>query len=341
MKLSLHSQEHLSGTQTRMEGGPLISDTLLRQIIGGLWLLDGLLQLQPGMFTMNMVNGIMVPAIDGQPAPIAASLHWIVTFTSANLIAINLCIAIVQIVLGVLLLSGRFVKPAIIASIIWALIVWYAGEGMSLLLTGQGSILTGAPGAVILYPIIALAFYPRKTASGEQKPLLSRLWLRRIFAFFWIFAALLQLQPYWWQDGQISQASGSMLSPGTLSSVIVDPSLQWFAQVTVHDEILLNIVLIIVFLALGLGIFSSKEEYLRPWLIASIVVLLFVWWFGEALGMILTGMGTDPNTGPLLILMALASWPTLSKATSGFTSAEKDKRRENGETSSLETSSQA
>jgi hypothetical protein len=315
VKLSLHSQEHLSGSQTLTSEGPLISDTLLRLIIGGLWLLDGFLQLQPGMFTMDMINGIMAPVIDGQPAPIAASMHWIVAFTSANLTVINLCIAIVQIVLGVLLLTGRFVKPAIIASIIWALIVWYAGEGMSLLLTGQASILTGAPGAVILYPIIALAFYPRKTADGEQKPLLSRLWLRRIFAFFWIFAALLQAQPYWWQDGQISQAVGSMLSPGTLSALIVDPSLQWFAKATVHSEIALNIVLIAVFLALGIGIFFSKEEHLRPWLIASIVVLLLIWWFAEALGMILTGMGTDPNTGPLLIIMALASWPVLSKVT--------------------------
>jgi hypothetical protein len=34
-----------------------------------------------------------------------------------------------------------------------------------------------------------------------------------------------------------------------------------------------------------------------------------IWVFGEALGGILTGVGTDPNSGPLLALLALAYWP--------------------------------
>jgi hypothetical protein len=32
-------------------------------------------------------------------------------------------------------------------------------------------------------------------------------------------------------------------------------------------------------------------------------------WLAEGLGGILTGSGTDPNTGPLLALLALAFWP--------------------------------
>lgn len=337
MRFSLNTRANRSTADTA-ERQPIISNTFLRLLIGGLWLLDGLLQLQPGMFTMDMVNGVMVPTLSGQPTPIAASMKWIVLFTSEHLVVINLCIAIVQIAIGLCLLSGRFVKPAIIVSIVWALVVWYAGEGLSLLLTGQASVLTGAPGAVILYPLLALAFYPHKTANGEEKPLLSRLWLRRILAGFWVFAALLQLQPYWWQSGQISQVSGSMLSPGTLSGVIVDPALQWFATATVNNEIALNIVLIVVFLALAAGIFFSKEEHLRPWIIASIVVCLFIWWFAEALGMVLTGMGTDVNTGPLLIIMALASWLVLRKDTSR--SVQDSKEQKSSETTQEEAPSQ-
>ena len=33
-------------------------------------------------------------------------------------------------------------------------------------------------------------------------------------------------------------------------------------------------------------------------------------WVAEGLGGILTGSGTDPNSGPLLALFALAYWPT-------------------------------
>jgi len=32
-------------------------------------------------------------------------------------------------------------------------------------------------------------------------------------------------------------------------------------------------------------------------------------WLGEGLGGILTGGGTDPNSGLLLVLLALAYWP--------------------------------
>jgi hypothetical protein len=44
----------------------LLSNERLRRVLGGLWLLDGLLQLQPGMFTLNLVQnvGVSVPFQD-------------------------------------------------------------------------------------------------------------------------------------------------------------------------------------------------------------------------------------------------------------------------------------
>ncbi len=41
----------------------------------------------------------------------------------------------------------------------------------------------------------------------------------------------------------------------------------------------------------------------------AIVVAAVIWVFGEAFGTILAGGATDPNSGPLLILLALAYWP--------------------------------
>ena len=291
----------------------LLSDTRVRQIIGIIWLIDGLLQIQPQMFTMNMVNGVMAPTVNGQPALVAASLHWIIGITTHYLVPINWGIALIQVVLGVWLLSGRAVKQAVVVSAIWAVIVWYAGEGMSMLLTGQASILTGAPGAVLLYPIIALTFFPVRKSDGTQQSLLSRRGLRYILAGFWVFAALLQLQPYWWQSGQISQQISAMYSPGTLGGFILDPSLHWLSGLTSGIETPLNIVLIVIFLALGVGLFLSKARRVHPWLVASIIASLAIWWFDEALGMILTGMATDFNSGLLLVVMALACWPHVER----------------------------
>src|SRR5579884_52882 len=134
-----------------MKGGKdsmSFSSTFLRRALGLLWLIDGLFQLQPQMFTLKLVNSIMVPATMSQPGPLADNLSWIALLVAQHVILVNSLIAGVQIALGILLLSGRWIKVAVIASIVWALLVWYAGEGAGMLLTGQASVLTGAPGAV-------------------------------------------------------------------------------------------------------------------------------------------------------------------------------------------------
>lgn len=285
----------------------LLSQKLLRQIVGLLWLSVGLLQLQPQMFTMNMVNGVMKPMVQGQPAAIAANLNWIITVTTDHLVLINLMIALVQIILGILFLTGVWVRATVIASIIWALVVWYGGEGMSMLLTGQAGVLTGAPGAVLLYPLLGLLIYPR--TEETENGLIRRSTFRWFLAGFWFLAALLQLQPYWWGSGQISQTLSGLVGMGGLNGFLVDPILQGLSSATATAEIPTNIVLIVVFLGLGVALSIIKEEHVRPVLIASIVVSLVIWWGSEAFGMIFTGMATDFNSGLLLVIMALACWP--------------------------------
>jgi hypothetical protein len=39
------------------------------------------------------------------------------------------------------------------------------------------------------------------------------------------------------------------------------------------------------------------------------VVVAAALWVAEGLGEVFTGTGTDPNTGPLLALLAVAYWP--------------------------------
>ena len=138
---------------------------------------------------------------------------------------------------------------------------------------------------------------------------MSRGLLRYILAGFWIFAALLQLQPTWWQSGQISGAIGAMVGGGGLNSVLVDPVLQQLSNATANIEIPLNIVLIVVFLAIGIGLAVVRPEQLRPFLIASLVVSVVFWYVSQAFGMIFSGMATDFNSGLLVVVMTLAVWP--------------------------------
>ncbi len=298
----------------------LLSRKALQRVLGVLWLIDGLLQLQPQMFTMNMVNGVMRPMLEGQPGFLEPSLQFIVNQTTLHLIEVNLLIAVVQILLGLgfLFLPDRWVKELVIASIVWSLIVWFGGEGMSMLLTGTASVITGAPGAVLLYPLLGLAIWPRRKSttvttdaarSAGDDGLLSRGILRYILAGFWIFAALLQLQPTWWQSGQISGAIGAMVGAGGFNGILVDPVLQQLSNATANIEIPLNIALIVVFLAIGIGLAVVRQDQVRPFLVASIVVSVLIWYISQAFGMIFTGMATDFNSGLLLVVMALAVWP--------------------------------
>lgn len=292
----------------------LLSQKLLRQILGVLWLVDGLLQVQPQMFTSNMVDSVLLPTLESQPTPVAASLHGIIVLITQHLTLINLLIAVVQVEIGLLLLLGIWVRGAVILSAVWALIVWYGGEGLGMLLTGQTSIITGAPGAVLLYPLLGLLVYPRtrsprdaSTTTGEDA-LLSRAQFRWVFAGFWLFAALLQLQPYWWQSGQLSQAVSDMVGQGGLDSILVDPIIQPLGASIASLEIPLNSLLIMAFLALSIALAVAQQRYLRPLLAVSIMLSFLIWWT-QAFGMIFTGLATDFNTGLLLILMALACWP--------------------------------
>ncbi|MGH3236681.1 MAG: hypothetical protein ACRDOH_26195, partial [Streptosporangiaceae bacterium] len=50
----------------------------------------------------------------------------------------------------------------------------------------------------------------------------------------------------------------------------------------------------------------------RPAIVLAIVLALVVavaLWLAQGLGGIFTGSATDPNSGPLLALLALAFWP--------------------------------
>jgi hypothetical protein len=51
--------------------------------------------------------------------------------------------------------------------------------------------------------------------------------------------------------------------------------------------------------------------------VLAVAVALIIWVAGEDFGGIFAGSATDPNTGPLLILLAVAYWPARSRRQTG------------------------
>ncbi|MDA8066079.1 MAG: hypothetical protein M0031_11390 [Thermaerobacter sp.] len=71
---------------------------------GGLWLLDGLLQLQPAMFTAAFVRQVLEPLLPGQPAWLEGLLRGGIGLWSAAPALADGSAAAVQLAIGVLLL---------------------------------------------------------------------------------------------------------------------------------------------------------------------------------------------------------------------------------------------
>ncbi len=57
----------------------------------------------------------------------------------------------------------------------------------------------------------------------------------------------------------------------------------------------------------AVGVFVPAA--LRPVLLVAVITAGVIWTVGESFGDLLSGSATDPNSGPLLVLIALAFWP--------------------------------
>ena len=85
------------------------------------------------------------------------------------------------------------------------------------------------------------------------------------------------------------------------------------AALVAHQGLAASIVLAIALIIVAVGVFLPPP-LAKGTLILAMVAAAVIWVVGEALGTILTGSGTDPNSGPLLALLALAYWPLATTA---------------------------
>jgi hypothetical protein len=163
----------------------------LQLALGLLWLLDGVLQLQPFMLGTGFGNQVIAPLAAGQPHFVSAPIRWSVRLISAHPVAWDVPFAAVQLLLGIGLIVPRTAKFALAASLPWALGVWFFGEGLAGIADGHTSLFTGAPGAAVLYGVLALAAWPSRDPS-QQAP---ACWLPLAWAVLWIGGAILQALP--------------------------------------------------------------------------------------------------------------------------------------------------
>jgi hypothetical protein len=235
----------------------------------------------------------------------------------------NTFFALIQVAIGAGLLFRRTVRPALVISFFWVSGVWLFGEGLGLILTGSASALTGAPGSVLIYGLIGLMAWPRRdgTRAGESLEVQQKVGVASsaaaqgiggavtplaVWSGFWALAAVLFLLPDNRTATSVSSAISGM-SPGEPSAYahFLTHFGNHFGSVGTQTAWLLAVASLVV----GAGPLVARRP--RIFLVAGGLLSLVFWVTAQGLGGIFTGSGTDPNTGPLVILLALSMTPTV------------------------------
>jgi hypothetical protein len=287
----------------------LRSQRVVLVALGLVWLADGALQFQPLMFGKGFVTGVLLPSAQGNPSPVADSITTMAHFLEPHIAAWNVLFATIQVLLGVGLLLGlRFrpvLKPMLVASFAWALLVWWFGEGLGGILAGLSPFAGGI--GCVWYVYVGMLAWPRRVGAGASKSagggLFGDAGARIGWGVLWVGGAALLLEPANLAGGALSSALKSAESgqPGWYASVLAD------AAHLLGTSTACSVAMAAVMLVVGLGVALGWHTRVLRRILCGVGALLAVaiWIFPEGLGGIPTGMGTDPNTGPLMVLAAV------------------------------------
>ncbi|HEY6495187.1 MAG TPA: hypothetical protein VIZ43_18075 [Trebonia sp.] len=281
----------------------------LQLVLAAIWLLDGVLQYQPFMYTKGFAQMLGGTAA-GNPSVIAHPITWDANLVEHHLVLLNTIFATIQLLLGLGIAFRPTVRVALAASIAWSIGVWWFGEGLGGVLNGGADPLNGAPGAVIIYALLAVLLWPADRAGARAPFVAARavgtqvakaLWL-----VFWLSQAYSALTP----DNRAPQATNAMIAamnsgePGWLAALM-----RGAASLVAGQGLATSVVFAVAFVLIAVGVYLPPAAA-KATLVLAVVVSAVIWVFVQALGGILASGATDPNSGLLLALLALTYWPT-------------------------------
>jgi len=266
----------------------------VQTFLGLIWLLDGGLQFQSFMYSKGFIQ--MLKAMSpGQPHWLASSVNWGANTAQHNLTFYNTLFAVIQVAIGLGILHRGTVKQALIVSFVWALVVWWFGEAFGMLFMNMANPLTGAPGAVIIYAIIGALVWPNQRPGG----LIGATGARILWANLWILMGSLWLL----QVNSTANATHNLIQAAPAGMGWLASLQNGFAGVTKGNGLIISVALAVLSIAIGLAVAFNWKPKTFLW--TAVGLNLVYWVVGQGLGGIFAGGATDPNAGPLFILLAV------------------------------------
>jgi hypothetical protein len=249
----------------------------------------------------NAFVQVLTGGAAGQPHWLASSITWAAHILQSNLIVFNTLAAYTQVIIGLGLLYRPTVRGALALSVAWSLIVWWSAEAFGFMFAGTANPLTGAPGAVLLYAIIGLLAWPTQRPGGllglrGARITWSALWL--VMAWLWLLA-----------QNSTANATSSAIDAAPSGAGWLTSLQHGIASAAAGNGLPIAIVLAGLSAAIALTVALNWRA--KAFLVLAVIVNLVYWVIGQGLGGILTGSGTDPNAGPLFVLLALGMYSLL------------------------------
>lgn len=280
----------------------------LQLVLATFWIFDGVLQLQPFMFTRQFATTMLAPMAHGNPSPVAHSITWAARAVSHHSVTTDAVFAVIQLSLGLAIAWRPTVKAGLAASIVWAGAVWWFGEGLGGVIAGTAHSVSGAPGAVLLYAVLALLLWPSHGVDPDASCIAARGVGEHVARLIWVVL---------WGGLSFFALLGSNRSAEGLRDLVRgmgpgEPG--WLAALDRHAAALLDnrglavsIALAVVFAVIAVSVYLPRRPA-RVMTGVAVVVALVIWVLGQNFGTLFSGSATDPNSGPLLALVAVAYW---------------------------------
>ena len=278
-------------------------------VLATVWLLDAILQIQPFMFTrgQNGFSGMLNGMAPGNPGVLGHAITWNGSIVYHQPVLTNAVFAVIQFLIAFGIAAKRTVKPALALSIVWSVGVWWFGEGLGGIFHGAATPFGGGPGGVLFYGVLAVVLWPSDRTDAPF--VAARSWgvgpARAVWAAVWGLLALLAVVGAGRQGQALHDLVDKLSSgqPGWL--VHVDRVSEAFL---LHHGTLAAVLLAIGCALTAVSVYAGPEMT-RVMIVIMVTAFAVIWVAVENFGGILAGGATDPNSGPVVILFALAYWP--------------------------------
>lgn len=278
-------------------------------VLATLWLLDAVLQLQPFMFARGSsgFSGMLSGMAAGNPGWIARMITWNGSVVYHQPVLTDALFATVQFLIAFGIVWRRTLKPALALSIVWALGVWWFGEGLGGIFSGNATPFGGGPGGVLFYGVLAVLLWP---SAGSDRPFVAARSLgatraKAVWALTWGLLAILA----------VVGAGRSQKALHDLVAKVDSGQPGWLARLNHANESLMShhgtavaVGLSLVCVLVAVGVYLP-DRITQMTIVAAMVVFATIWVSIEDFGGILAGGATDPNSGAPVLVLCMIYWP--------------------------------